>query len=79
MLKPLWVGVSCAWWGQSGLGVSHLKSGEESEFGQGKVHKINPQTKFCSFSFPAFLLYTLQVAIAFGLLSSLYGDFMQVS
>ena len=29
--------------------------------------------------FPAFLLYTLQVAIALAVLSSVFGDFMQVS
>ena len=28
--------------------------------------------------FAAFLLYTLQVAMAFAFISSLYGDFMQV-
>lgn len=30
------------------------------------------------FTFAAFLLYTLQVAMAFALMSALYGDFMQV-
>lgn len=34
-------------------------------------------TKYCLL-FAAFLLYTLQVAMAFALMSALYGDFMQV-
>ena len=34
-------------------------------------------TVTCVFVIPAFLLYSLQVALAFGILSSLYGDFMK--
>ncbi|XP_041349743.1 ABC transporter B family member 25-like [Gigantopelta aegis] len=37
----------------------------------------NPKVGITSGVLTAFLLYTLQVAVAFGMLSSVYGDFMQ--
>ena len=39
---------------------------------------MNPALTLYMFFVSAFLLYTLQVAVAFGMLSSVYGDFMQV-
>ncbi len=54
------------------VSTSHrLGSAEGEEFDQtGRLFR-------CLLFLSAFLLYTLQVAMAFGLLSSLYGDFMQ--